>query len=117
LRYPDPNVLKSEGPYETVATIGWSMLSCLMNCGSAARYPRGILSTFIPPAGLLAFLKIGSRARRGTNGNDAGNPAVEARNDAVKLSSERFFESFLTPVRYVHYATRLQIVVARGVLF
>jgi hypothetical protein len=89
----------------------------LMNCGSAARYLRGILSTFIPPAGLLAFLKIGSRARRGTNGNDAGNPAVEARNDAVKLSSERFFESFVTPVRYVHYAPRLQIVVARGVLF
>jgi hypothetical protein len=48
---------------------------------------------------------------------DAGNPAVEARNDAVKLSSERFFESFVTPVRYVHYAPRLQIVVARGVLF
>ena len=45
------------------------------------------------------------------------NPAVEARNDAVKLSSERFFESFVTPVRYVHYAPRLQIVVARGVLF
>ena len=48
---------------------------------------------------------------------DAGNPAVEARNEAVKLSSERFFESFVTPVRYVHYAPRLQIVVARGVLF
>jgi hypothetical protein len=39
------------------------------------------------------------------------------RNDAVKLSSEAPFESFVTPVRYVRCAPRLQIVLARDVLF
>ena len=34
------------------------------------------------------------------------------RNDAVKLSSEGPFESFVTPVRYVRHAPRLQIVLA-----
>ena len=35
----------------------------------------------------------------------------------VKLPLERFFESFVTAIRYVRYAPGLQIVLARNVLF
>jgi hypothetical protein len=47
----------------------------------------------------------------------AGDPAVESEERRSQAIVGALFESFVTPVRYVRYAPRLQIVLARDVLF
>jgi hypothetical protein len=46
-----------------------------------------------------------------------GDPAVESEERRSQAIVGALFESFVTPVRYVRYAPRLQIVLARDVLF
>lgn len=62
-------MLKSEGPHETVAATGWSMLSCLINSGSAAIPARYFVDLY-SASWLIGVSQNWESCKKGTNDND-----------------------------------------------